>query len=242
MAVEVGEIFVPGSMKARPTEDSVAVDMRQAGKVALLQRLRAARLVPIVRTPVTSQAATVVQWLYDAGFRTFEITMTVPDAIELIRELSSDRALLVGAGTVPDAKTAQACISAGARFVVAPWVDGSLAGPCCEADVLLMLGAATPSEVRAAIAMGADVVKIFPAASAGGPPYIKSLRSVLPRVPLCPTGGVEPEDLAAYFAAGADLVGMGGALVDLRRIEAGDRAAIQAVARRILAAAGVDPG
>jgi len=212
-------------MKAPHTKDSVAVDMREAGKIAVLQRLRGARIVPIIRTPIGSQAVTVVQWLYDAGFRIFEITMTVPNAIELVRELSSDPALLVGAGTVPDAKTARACINAGARFVVAPWVDGSLAGPCREADVLLMLGAATPSEVRAAIAMGADVVKIFPAASVGGPLYVKSLRSVLPQVPFCPTGGVEPEDLAAYFVAGSDFVGMGGALVDSKRIDAEGRAA-----------------
>jgi 2-dehydro-3-deoxyphosphogluconate aldolase/(4S)-4-hydroxy-2-oxoglutarate aldolase len=203
--------------KARHTEESVPFDLRQAGRGSLIQRLRAARIVPIVRTPLTRQAATVVQWLYDAGFRTFEITMTVPDAINLVRELSCDPALLVGVGTVPDAKTAQACIKAGARFVVAPWIDGSLAEPCGEADVLLMLGAATPSEVWAAIAVGADVVKIFPAASAGGPPYVKSLRSVFPQVPFCPTGGVEPDDLAAYFTAGADFVGMGGALVDLKR-------------------------
>jgi 2-dehydro-3-deoxyphosphogluconate aldolase / (4S)-4-hydroxy-2-oxoglutarate aldolase len=95
--------------------------------------------------------------------------------------------------------------------------------------------------VRAAIAAGAQVVKIFPAASVGGPHYVKSLRSVFPQVPFCPTGGVEPEDVAAYFTEGADFVGMGGALVDLKQIEAEDRMAIHAVARRVLAVAEADP-
>ena len=98
-----------------------------------------------------------------------------------------------------------------------------------------MLGAATPTEVRAALAAGADVVKVFPAASLGGPGHIRALRSVLPDVAFCPTGGVEPGNLAAYLGAGAAFVGMGGALVDEKRIEAGDRAAIEAVAKQVLA-------
>ena len=99
-----------------------------------------------------------------------------------------------------------------------------------------MLGALTPTEVRAALAAGADVVKVFPAASTGGPAHIRALRSVLPDVAFCPTGGVEPGNVAAYLEAGAAFVGMGGALVDERRIAAGDRAAIEAAARQVTAA------
>ena len=94
---------------------------------ALLAQFRAARVVPVVRTHSTQHAATVVQWLRDAGLRIFEITMTVPDAPALIRELASDPSLLIGAGTVPDRATAEACLAAGARFIVAPWVDATLA-------------------------------------------------------------------------------------------------------------------
>src|SRR5208337_615501 len=135
----------------------------------LIGRLRAARVVPVVRTSSARLAATAVGWLRDAGLRIFEITMTIPDAPALIRELAADPALLVGAG--------------------------------------------------------ADAVKVFPASSAGGPAHIRALRSVLPTVAFCPTGGVEPGNVAAYLAAGAAFVGMGGALVDERRIAAGDRAA-----------------
>jgi len=203
----------------------------------LIPRLTAARVVPVVRTQATSHAATVVQWLREAGIGIVEITMTIPDAPALIRELAADPSLLVGAGTVPDRATAAACLAAGASFIVAPWIDPSLAEPCRDAGALLMLGAVTPNEVRAALTAGADVVKIFPAASVGGPGHIRALRSVFPHVAFCPTGGVEPGNVAAYLAAGAAFVGMGGALVDEDRIAAGDRTAIQAAARQVLAIA-----
>jgi 2-dehydro-3-deoxyphosphogluconate aldolase / (4S)-4-hydroxy-2-oxoglutarate aldolase len=200
----------------------------------VMDRLRAAKVVPVVRTSTIRHAAAAVAWLRDAGLRIFEITMTIPDAPGLIRALARDPDLLIGAGTVPDAATAQLCLDAGARFIVAPWIDATLAGPCRQAGASLMLGAVTPTEVRAALAAGADVVKVFPAASVGGPAHIRALASVLPDVAFCPTGGVDMGNLAAYLGAGAAFVGMGGALVDEKRIAAGDRAAIQAVASQIL--------
>ncbi len=201
----------------------------------LIATLRAARVVPVVRTSSARHAATAVAWLRAAGIRIFEITMTIPDAPALIRDLASDPELLIGAGTVADAAAAERCLQAGARFLVAPWVDTALSAPCRDAGAALMLGALTPTEVRAALAAGADVVKIFPAASVGGPAHIKALASVLPHVGFCPTGGVEPGNVAAYLNAGAAFVGMGGALVDEKRIAAGDRAAIEAAARQVLA-------
>ncbi|HET6308926.1 MAG TPA: bifunctional 4-hydroxy-2-oxoglutarate aldolase/2-dehydro-3-deoxy-phosphogluconate aldolase [Rhodopila sp.] len=200
----------------------------------LIQQLRAARVVPVVRTGSAAHAAIAVDRLRDAGIRIFEITMTIPDAIPLIARLSQQKDLLVGAGTVPDAATARACLDAGARFLVAPWVDPTLSAPARQAGAALMLGALTPTEVRAALAAGADAVKIFPASSAGGPAHIKALASVFPGVAFCPTGGVEPGNVAAYLKAGAAFVGIGGALVDETRIAAGDRAAIQAAARSVL--------
>jgi 2-dehydro-3-deoxyphosphogluconate aldolase/(4S)-4-hydroxy-2-oxoglutarate aldolase len=200
----------------------------------LIETLRAARVVPVIRTHQSRHAATAVQWLFDAGLRVFELTMTVPDAPALIRELARQPGLLVGAGTVPDRATAEACLAAGARFIVAPWVDASLAEPCQQAGALLMLGALTPTEARAAVAAGAGVVKVFPAASVGGPAHIKALASVLPGVAFCPTGGVEPGNIAAYLAAGAAFVGMGGALVDEARIASGDRASIAAAAHDVM--------
>jgi 2-dehydro-3-deoxyphosphogluconate aldolase/(4S)-4-hydroxy-2-oxoglutarate aldolase len=202
---------------------------------ALLAQLRQARVVPVIRTKSRKNAATAVQWLYDAGIRIFEITMTIPGAPDMIRELAGDPSLLLGAGTVPDLATAYACLESGARFIVAPWIDTALGVPCGEAGAALLLGAMTPTEVRAAVHAGADAVKIFPASSAGGPAHIKALASVFPGVAFCPTGGVDPGNYQSYLDAGAAFVGMGGALVDERRIEAGDRQAIQDAAHAILA-------
>ncbi|MBR0658054.1 bifunctional 4-hydroxy-2-oxoglutarate aldolase/2-dehydro-3-deoxy-phosphogluconate aldolase [Neoroseomonas oryzicola] len=200
----------------------------------LIPRLRAARIIPVVRALSAARAATAVAWLQEAGITVFEITMTVPEAPALIRALAQDPALLVGAGTVPDARTAEACIEAGAKFIVAPWVDATLASPCQDAGACLMLGAMTPTEVRAALDAGADVVKIFPASSAGGPAHIRSIRAVFPDVAFCPTGGVDARNAPDYLAAGAAFVGIGGRLVDEKLVAAGDRAAVQRAAEEAL--------
>ena len=200
----------------------------------LIPRLKAARIIPVVRASSAAHAATAVAWLQEAGLRVFEITMTVPEAPALIRALAADPELLVGAGTVPDARTAEACLDAGARFIVAPWVDPTLAEPVQAAGACLMLGALTPTEVRAALAAGADVVKIFPAASAGGAAHVRALRAVFPDVAFCPTGGVDAANAPDYLAAGAAFVGIGGRLVDEALIAAGNRAAVQRAAEDAL--------
>lgn len=200
----------------------------------LIPTLRRARVVPVIRTHATATAETAVRWLHEAGLRIFEITMTVPDAPALIRDLASDRELVVGAGTVRDVPSAEACIAAGARFLVTPWVDHEVARVAKEAGVGMMPGAMTPTEVRAALAAGADVVKIFPASSAGGPSHLRALASVFPGVPFCPTGGVDARNAPDYLAAGAAFVGIGGKLVDEAAILAGDRASVRRAAEDAL--------
>jgi len=201
---------------------------------ALIPTLRRARVIPVVRTSSAALAARAVEWLRGAGLSVFEITMTVPDAPALIRDIASDSSLLVGAGTVPDRETAEACLAAGARFLVSPWVDPAVAEAAKAAGALSMLGAMTPTEVRAALQAGADVVKIFPASSAGGPAHIKALRAVFPDVAFCPTGGVDARNAPDYLAAGAAFVGIGGKLVDEALLERGDRAGIEAAVRDVL--------
>jgi 2-dehydro-3-deoxyphosphogluconate aldolase/(4S)-4-hydroxy-2-oxoglutarate aldolase len=202
----------------------------------LLPRLIEARVVPVVRTRSHEAARTAVTWLREAGFTTFEITLTVPNAIALIAELTRDPALLVGAGTVRTAAEAYACGEAGARFIVCPWNEPEIVPAGRRFGALVMLGALTPDEVVEALEGFADVVKIFPAASMGGPAHIRALRSVFPEVPFCPTGGVDPTNLRAYLDAGASFVGIGGKLVDETLIAAGDKAAVQEAARAALAA------
>lgn len=200
----------------------------------IIARLRAARVVPVVRTGRPDLARLAVDWLREAGLSVFEITMTIPEAPALIRTLAAEPGLLIGAGTVPDRAAAEACLEAGARFLVAPWVDASLAAAAKPRGAALLLGAMTPTEVRAALAAGADAVKIFPASSAGGPGHLRALRAVFPDVAFCPTGGVEARNTPDYLAAGAAFVGIGGKLVDEAALARGDRAAIQAAGREVL--------
>lgn len=205
--------------------------------VAMLERIRGQRVVPVLRMKERRHAETAARWLVEAGFGVLEITLSIPEAPLLIRTLAAEPDLIVGAGTVASAADAEACLAAGARFIVSPWVDPALAAPCRAHGAALMLGALTPTEVRAALTAGADVVKIFPASSAGGPAHIRALKSVFPGVVFCPTGGVAPEDVASYLAAGAAFVGIGGALADERRIAAGDRDGVLAAAKMVLEAA-----
>ncbi len=200
----------------------------------LIPELRRARVVPVVRTRAAEHAMTAVEWLREAGFHVFEITMTVPDAPALMRRLAAEPDTLVGAGTVPDVEAARACLDAGARFIVTPWVDPAVIAATREAGALPLPGTMTPTEIRAAVAAGAEGVKIFPAASVGGPNHLKALRAVFPGVPFCPTGGVDAANAPDYFEAGADFVGMGGKLVDEKRIAAGDKAAILRAGRDAL--------
>lgn len=200
----------------------------------LIAEFRRARVVPVVRTSTAALAATAVEWLRDAGFRIFEITLTVPDAVPLIQHLAAEAGLLVGAGTVPDVTAAEACLDAGARFLVTPWLDPAVIAACRRRDACAMPGAMTPTEIRAALAAGADVVKIFPAASVGGPAHLRALRAVFPEVAFCPTGGVDAGNAPAYLEAGAAFVGIGGRLVDESRIAAGDKPAILRAARDAL--------
>lgn len=201
---------------------------------SLIPTLRRARVVPVIRTQATATAETAVRWLHEAGLRIFEITMTVPDAPALIRDLASDPELVVGAGTVRDVAAAEACLAAGAGFLVTPWVDPEVARVAKAAGAAMMPGAMTPTEVRAALAAGADVVKIFPASSAGGPAHLRSLSAVFPGVAFCPTGGVDARNAPDYLAAGAAFVGIGGKLVDEAAILAGDRASVQRAAEDAL--------
>lgn len=178
------------------------------------RRLSRAVVVPVVRMRSERHADTAVQVLAESGIDAFEITMTTPGALHLITRLREKGASLIGAGTVTTPEDAAECIAAGAEFVVSPVVLPDVARACIERDVPCYLGAATPTEVLAAHRAGAAAVKIFPAAQLGGPAYLRVIRSVFPRIELMPTGGIGVENIAAYMAAGALCVGMGGKLVD----------------------------
>lgn len=192
----------------------------------ILEGLISDGVVPVVRTRSARLAARAVAWLGEAGFGTFEITITTPDGLALIEELARDKKLTIGAGTVVDDVQAVACINAGAKFIVSPALIPDMVAPCQEAAVPCVLGAATPSEVLTASRAGADAIKIFPVSSLGGIAHVKALKAVYPRLLLAPTGGVGVDEIGAYLIAGSAFVGVGGRLVDVAALESGDKDAI----------------
>lgn len=200
----------------------------------ILARLQAQRVIPVLRLPDARVTLDAVDCLHEAGFRVFEVTMTTPDAESLIATLARERPdSLVGAGTVVDGARAEACLAAGAAFVVTPYPVQGIAARCRAAGRVAFIGAFTPGEVSAAHVEGADVVKVFPA-STGGPAHVAALASIFPGVRLCPTGGIDDARIAEYLQAGAAMVGAGSRLVDRDALARGDRSAVVANARRYL--------
>ena len=201
----------------------------------IVARIERERVVAVLRLADPDRLRAVIEALAAGGVRVFEVTMTVPRAIDVIEQLAAglDETLLVGAGTVIDADTARRAIRAGARFVVSPVFRRDLIETCHEDDVPAMPGCFTPTEILDAWESGADIVKVFPATSLG-PAFIKDVRAPLPQLKLMPTGGVSIENAADWLRAGAVAVGIGSALVDAAAVKAGDFQSITERATRLM--------
>src|SRR5438552_16342562 len=184
-----------------------------------LQQVLDCGIVAVVRSPDSQQLVEVVRALADGGITVVEITMSVPNALEVlaqVRRTLGDRVLL-GAGTVLDPETARAVLLAGAEYIVAPTVNLDVIRLCQRYDKLVMPGAFTPTEILTAWEAGADIVKIFPA-EVVGPPFFRALRGPLPQVRIMPTGGVDLNTAAAFLKAGACCLGVGGQLVEPKAV------------------------
>ena len=194
-------------------------------------------VVPVVRASSAAEALLAAQAVCDGGIPIVEITMTVPGAIEVIRELRMRAAanVLIGAGTVLDAETAHRCIDAGAEFLVSPGLDLATVEFAARAGILMLAGALTPTEVITAWKAGSDLVKIFPCGQVGGAKYIKALKGPLPQIPLVPTGGVNLNTAAEFIVAGATALGVGGELVQSEALQSGKPEVIVENARKFLA-------
>lgn len=204
----------------------------------VMARIREIGIVPVVRASSADEAFAAVEAIRAGGIPILEITLTVPGAVEIIRELTTrigDEAL-IGAGTVLDAETANACMDAGARFIVSPSLDVPTIEACRKRGVPVFPGALTPTEVVTAWKAGANAIKIFPANAVGGASYLKSLKAPLPQVELLPTGGVSLKTVAEFIAAGAFALGVGADLVDLAALRKGEASAITEKARQYVAA------
>jgi 2-dehydro-3-deoxyphosphogluconate aldolase/(4S)-4-hydroxy-2-oxoglutarate aldolase len=189
-------------------------------KSEIISQLTNPGVVAIVRTQSSEAVQPVVEALMAGGLNAIEITMSVPGAIEIIRQTRKHfgEHILLGAGTVLDTKTCGAVIEAGAEYVVTPIARTELVATAHAGDKPIMLGAYTATEAQTAYEAGADFIKIFPADTLG-PNYIKALKAPLPHLRIVPTGGVTPQNVGEWIRAGAAAVGVGSALVSAQIVK-----------------------
>jgi 2-dehydro-3-deoxyphosphogluconate aldolase/(4S)-4-hydroxy-2-oxoglutarate aldolase len=191
-------------------------------KAEIIAQLLHPGIIAVVRAQKPEQVPLLSEALLAGGVLAIEITMTTPNAIAAIREVSrtlGDRAL-IGVGTVLDVKTCQAAIDAGAQFVVSPICRTELIPVAHAADRPIMLGAYTPTEAQTAHEAGSDFIKIFPADGLGAG-YVKAIRAPLPHLKIVPTGGVDLNTIGDFLKAGCVAVGAGSSLVSARILQDG---------------------
>lgn len=177
------------------------------------------KIVAIIRAQSSTSLLKVVQALKEGGIECIEVTMTTPGALKTLEEVRNKmEGVLFGAGTVLDPETARLCILSGAQFLVTPSLNFATIEMAHRYDVPIIPGAMTPSEILSAWEKGAEVVKVFPASSLG-PQYIKELKGPFPYIKLCPTGGINLDNLRSFLQAGATCVGVGGSLVKSQLIQ-----------------------
>lgn len=205
-------------------------------KAEVCEFIRNTGVVPAVRVSSAEDAHFAAECVAAGGIPLVEITMTVPEAVQLIAHLvGQHKKLVVGAGTVLDTETARRCVDAGAHFLTAPGFEVSLVEFARAREVAVLPGALTPSEVVAAWKAGADFVKVFPCAQLGGDKYIKALKTALPQIPLIAAGGVNQQTATNFILAGADAIGVGNELIPPEAIEQREAGRIRELARRFLA-------
>jgi 2-dehydro-3-deoxyphosphogluconate aldolase/(4S)-4-hydroxy-2-oxoglutarate aldolase len=187
----------------------------------LLQHILDTGIVAVVRAPSADGLVDVIRALAAGGITVAEVTLTVPNALDVVREAKSalGERITLGAGTVLDAETCRAAILAGAEFIVSPTVNLDVIRVCKRYDKVVMPGALSPTEILTAWEAGADIVKVFPA-EVVGPAFFKAMRGPLPQVRLMPTGGVDLNTAVDFLKAGACCLGIGSQLVDPKLVAA----------------------
>ena len=201
-----------------------------------IRRIREIGIVPVVRAANLDEARQAINAICRGGIPIIEVTMTVPNAPAMIRELVQHygHQVLTGAGTVTTARQAEVCLEAGAQFLVSPGLSSAVLHVAAQHGTLAIPGALTPTEVMAALEAGARVIKIFPCGSAGGAKHIKALRAPFPETPFIPTGGVNLSNAAEYLAAGSFALGVGADLVDLAALRRNESQKIVEMAKSLV--------
>jgi 2-dehydro-3-deoxyphosphogluconate aldolase/(4S)-4-hydroxy-2-oxoglutarate aldolase len=193
--------------------------------------LRRAPIIGVVRTASRDEAAAQARSLAASGVELVEITFTVPGASGLVRELlagrSSEGPPWFGMGTVTTAARAREAVAAGAEFLVTPNVSAEVAREARQAGLFLVMGALTPTEIAAAVEVGADLVKVYPLPPVGGPAYLSVIRGPLGDVPMLAAGGFGVEEIPAYRQAGAIAFGLAAPLLGIGSGETEARERIQ---------------
>jgi 2-dehydro-3-deoxyphosphogluconate aldolase/(4S)-4-hydroxy-2-oxoglutarate aldolase len=204
-------------------------------KPEVLSRIESTAMIAMLRMPSADDALEMAEVLIEAGMVCLQVPLTVPGALEVIAELlqSYGERVLIAAGTVLEAKDAEACVKAGSHFIVSPVFDQATISGCNEAGVVVIAGGLTPTEVLGAWRGGADLVRVYPCAL-GGPAYLRLLRTPLPQVPLVPAGGVSLQTAADFIDAGAAALEVDLDLVDLDALRGGRQQDILTNARLYL--------
>jgi len=189
-----------------------------------VRRIQDIGIIPVVRASAPDEACCAVDAICEGRIPILEITMTVPDATAVIREIVRrfGDSVLCGAGTVVTAAQAEECLDAGAEFLVSPGLSVPVLNVARKRGKLAIPGALTPTEIIAANEHGVRLIKIFPCSSAGGPKHISSLRAPFPHFDFIPTGGVNLSNAEEYLKAGSFALGVGADLVDVHSVRTGN--------------------
>lgn len=201
----------------------------------ILREIEECGVIAVVRAKDSSSATKIAKAVCAGGVKPVEITMTVPGAIDVIKEVSHELKgkAIIGAGSVLDAETARIAILAGAEFIVGPALNLEMISLCKRYSKVSIPGAFTPTEIVTAWQAGADIVKIFPA-TLGGPVYFKDIHGPLPHIKLLPTGGVTLENAGEFIKAGACAIAVGSNLVDKKVVSEGKFEIITELAKKFV--------
>jgi 2-dehydro-3-deoxyphosphogluconate aldolase/(4S)-4-hydroxy-2-oxoglutarate aldolase len=198
-------------------------------------RMEEIGIVPAIRVSSIEDARFAATAVSSGGIPIVEITMTVPEACELMHDMVTNVPdMIVGAGTVLDTETAGRCVHAGAHFLTSPGLDLNIVELARKSNIVTMPGALTPSEVTAALRAGVDFIKVFPCAQVGGASYIRALKGPFPQASLVAAGGVTQQTASDLIRAGATALGIGNELIPREAIRHRRTEQIVELARRFL--------
>ena len=206
----------------------------QGKRQVIASAMRSARAVAVVRLPSSDLVPAVVEALVTGGLSTIELTLTTPGALPMMLELGQrfGSSILLGAGSVRGAEQARSAVEAGAQFLVTPIGDQRVLEVAHAHAIPVALGAFTPTEMAGVHDAGADFVKLFPADQVG-PAYVRGVLAPMPHLAIMPTGGVTPDNVHEWLAAGCVAVGLGSSLVDAGTVARGEWPVLVERAQRV---------